>query len=1469
MSRYVGEERDIIEKTITNAGNLISEYDFKQAYAQSLLGPNATDTEINQYIEEIDQLIKDDKLSMDTIKEYVISSAANQKAYEKVQENLNLISGFEGKAGYNTLKNIVASGGDASSYNALTETEADAFRELLANSDLNNIFNDESIFGEGFYEKLKNIFRDSEEQKAAYEQESQKNRDRIFNQKVENTASELGVDSDALESYTKYLQENNEELKNNRDAALDAAKANIKWNNGIENLSDVLSDNKDALLSANKGTWDYYEALGKVSKATSELLGIDVSADYVEEHLEDLKKAVEGDEEAIRNLQKTAAVDWAKSFVNDISDVEEKFTYLENGIEKTLSGFDSSTWADQFTNVIDDVANQLGSLDTSFTFEADASQPLNELVNLTNQALAAGQMTQAQMQSMFNSMGYSPEVTYIEAPGQSFTDRGTFTLGNPGDSFYREIPYVNSYTQNMMVPQIADKDASGSVSMTKITTPKSLGGSTKKSSGGGGGSSAKKKSSVDEKERYHVVTETLEQLEKEYDNIEKAKDRAFGKDKLDLMDQEIQKLEQLKNSQQDYVSEIERYYAADRGALEAIGGIIDPNTGVLLNYDQLVENAVNKFNNSGRTDSDEEAFDKTMKIIEQYEETHDLLMDENAKLDDYLNQITDAKLAKIEYELEVKIDLHDDELEYLEHLLKNIEDEAFSTAESIANLGKQTKEWLDKEKDYLNTLYQIFENAGMTNEQAQQFMNGQLSIQNLQDLNLTENEIKSLKDARSGLLDVNESLMELRNSAWDEVSEAIEETVDAFADQSEKVEHCTSVLDHYSNIIDIIGQEIAGVNDELMKMLNDEIFGTAVDQLSVSVSTLTTLQEERKDFQQKMAEADENDRKRWQDKIDELDKEIRTAEENMLSDWEDTLEAAANAFEKTVDTAVSNFEKAMSGSFGSFEMLQDAFNKQKELDDIYLDDYQKIYELTKLTRDINNSIDDSDNILGKQKLRDLQEEINKLQESEVELSEYDVNYLQKKYDLLVAQIALEEAQNAKDQVRMTRDSEGNWSYTYTADQDTIDQVAQDYEDKLYAMQELNAEYIKNTQEQIIDAITRISEEVAKLDPSDANYNQRLQEIAAYYDQLKTSWSGQMENALGNSKATYDFWNDYSIQTGYGVSANEDWIDSFDETTLSLLTGFETLEDFSQMFAESMGSPDKPGTLLGDLTNGYETWQSRVQLAMETAGTSLENFSDKTAETVKKVQDETNKAITDSENLEKTLVDNMKNTLDEMANWELTYGQKIDGVIDSNNKLIENLNALIAKEAELEAQNKKTSESNENILSKTKEGQNVRANTNNNKTYSQPDESSGSNNNNTKVVSDIVEGIVSGTTQGTMTRMVGAMGRILELDTGGYTGVWGSSGRLAMLHEKELVLNKDDTVNMLKSIDLIRDISNKINLNAQMSSIASFAATSYAGTSGINQNIVINADFPNATDRTEIKAAFDNLLNRASQYINRK
>ena len=113
----------------------------------------------------------------------------------------------------------------------------------------------------------------------------------------------------------------------------------------------------------------------------------------------------------------------------------------------------------------------------------------------------------------------------------------------------------------------------------------------------------------------------------------------------------------------------------------------------------------------------------------------------------------------------------------------------------------------------------------------------------------------------------------------------------------------------------------------------------------------------------------------------------------------------------------------------------------------------------------------------------------------------------------------------------------------------------------------------------------------------------------------------------------------------------------------------------------------------------------------------------------------------------------------------------------------------------------------------------------------------------------------------------------SFDTGGYTGEWGDgSGKLALLHSKELVLNAADTENMLKMVDMVRQISNMIDINALSSSLTSglTAASVNANNNGVlEQQVTITAEFPNATDKDQILDAFDNVINLAAQYANRK
>ena len=121
------------------------------------------------------------------------------------------------------------------------------------------------------------------------------------------------------------------------------------------------------------------------------------------------------------------------------------------------------------------------------------------------------------------------------------------------------------------------------------------------------------------------------------------------------------------------------------------------------------------------------------------------------------------------------------------------------------------------------------------------------------------------------------------------------------------------------------------------------------------------------------------------------------------------------------------------------------------------------------------------------------------------------------------------------------------------------------------------------------------------------------------------------------------------------------------------------------------------------------------------------------------------------------------------------------------------------------------------------------------------------------------------------------GDIIErFKSGGYTGEWnGENGKLAILHKKEMVLNADDTENLLKTMkisNMLMDMAKAAYLN----DLANVQKTNYnysAGASSESTNTgttfyIDRLEFPNANSVNEIKMAIMSLPNVASQYVNR-
>jgi multidrug resistance efflux pump len=82
---------------------------------------------------------------------------------------------------------------------------------------------------------------------------------------------------------------------------------------------------------------------------------------------------------------------------------------------------------------------------------------------------------------------------------------------------------------------------------------------------------------------------------------------------------------------------------------------------------------------------------------------------------------------------------------------------------------------------------------------------------------------------------------------------------------------------------------------------------------------------------------------------------------------------------------------------------------------------------------------------------------------------------------LEAEIALEEAKNAKSEVRLTRDSEGNFGYVYTANQDNVASATQNYLDAQNELYNIGLENSKAYREKTVQLQQSTLEELKQLE----------------------------------------------------------------------------------------------------------------------------------------------------------------------------------------------------------------------------------------------------------------------------------------------------------------------------------------------------------------------------------------------------
>lgn len=1409
-------------------------------------------------------------------------------------------------------------------------------------------------------------------------------------QDYQNEISSAGLDFEETEDYAKVLQETYKAQGMSIEQARELAIANQRLDRGLSSLNDNFEDWNTTLQKGNKNSVEYSQTISNLRNAFADILNITsgdkLSLDFVNKIASDssrMTKILAGD---INEIEKFRQEAFDEIFEN--TDFDDKFKTLKDDLNDLVKDNPTNTWLKSLQGDLANVTLDAQGLKEAIKNIGEGTELSPEYTAQLNAMLATGKMTVDELNDLFSTIGYTPEVTTgyvqqdVETP-TSITEHRIVATGT------EEIPYGNyngSFRDTMLVPtwteesvttqgkpvvqksyipiaQIAtDKNGSAKIDVTNRGSTYSAPsrGSTsagKKGGGGGGGSRSKKepKKSSDEIERYHRVDRTIDSLAKQYDHLKNARDAAYGADKLAIIDRETKLLKEQTAAVRERAKEAEKYLAEDRANVEAFGAVIDAN-GVISNYDEIMQRELDKLNavyasyNAGGSSDElvekaEKDYEDFKKLISQYEDTLGTYQDAVEEIAAKVREQLELELEKIDVTLQIKLDISEEEIKKLDFRLQRLEGLNFRAVERMAaQFDKLSASW-----EQFGEIYEsakqvltagIYDDAGnlvaglgLTNDVASQLLNGNTDI--IDSLGLTGENKQAVLDAldqyRDDLISRYSDIESGLEAIQDEYVQQTEDFISQIEEQTSRIDRLGQMAENIKDLYGTFGKELTGINADIMRSINRTVNNNNMAMLQSMRSEQAAAEERLKAAQEQLAEAERNatllgntpESSRmvqfWREQTTEAQSALEDLNNEVIEQVKTIAEAAKNILIDTIKDEFNGLGELMFGMVG--EDAQASYDKYKALSDATLQDYQKIYELSKLSRAINNSINDTDNIRAKEMLRDLEREIVDYQAEGVEMTQYQVDNLNKRYELRLAEIALEEAQNAKDQVRLARNADGGWGYIYTANSENIDKARQNYEDKLYALQELNRQAIEDSQSTLLTLESEFNQALQDLANSTTltkeQKDQQAEELRKHYMRLGSISASTLQEALNfNNKLFNSDWKDYSDRYGYIRSADQDYVDKFSETWLGqhgIGATLNSATEWWERYQDKVGDLNTPGSILYNLGTGYKEYLDFLQAGLEAAGLDKNgDFGQGILDQMQLIQKGTDESAESAQNFAKAWEDSAAEAANAVGKMQEDLTKKLSNMATS----IENLNAAIKKLRE-------TLAAASSSLSSTT----LTLPTASNVTYI-PNQVNPSGDNGNQGSSG---GGYQGNPRGyntlqtvqfdtpwnrekkkdTLSWYPGSGEKMLEkyyeknkddistylmrnyslsewwepwigskdafikyiqklnpgvsLDSGGYTGNFGPEGRWAILHQKELVLNEQDTKNMLTAVKLVRDSLDAVSLGRHLSGIKAYGNyNSNQNNNTTQQTISIEAHFPNVVDRYEIEQAFNNLANYAAQ-----
>lgn len=1336
-------------------------------------------------------------------------------------------------------------------------------------------------------------------------------------QELERARDLEGIDEKELSDYTNYLQEIAGEtdeladgLEQDSEAAEVMAKSILKMNKGIEELSSNFEEWNDILQNSEKSSEEYYKAISGMRSAMAKLLDISedyVSSNFLTSNLEDIGKAAEGDAEAIDRLRQALSQDVVANLVLK----DEKFR-------------------EQLTSTVTDLQSALDAADFSMTPTLENEAMFKAL----NEMIAAAGLSVDQVNALFDSMGYEanfesqeenipakvPVTTkYHEITGYKEHEDGSRewveterTQTTYEDNIGKATAFALGVNAEPKIKSVAKK-ANGSFNNKSSSNP----GGTKKSSGGGSkGSKGKEPSKEKPIERdtdiYRVVNQELSQVESQLSKIDKFNSNQWGITYAKTLEKQntlLKKQTELLNKKNKLqVNDL----ATRRKQLEDIGIQFSEDGAVILNAEEYLNELyaqhnekINAYNGMSASqqetakadlETDKNRIDAIEKKLDEYESTYSDFQKTLEELQDIHFQEIENEVEQFNYMVDVHLELNDARKEwndFWKEVVEDVQDNDFGG--QIATSIKQLETLIGLNGDSSKSTVGLLTNQ--LNKTIEE-VNKQIATADQGGIgSIYEDDSKLSKEDLTNRID---QLMSALRDAKAEVNAIGENYLKQLDEEQE-------LIDKQANSWETIDKHIEH-NVELIKILSSEKAFDLLDeqyqqQYTNNLNSITTQRIATENFAKKVeeykkwVETAEEGSIEWQTASDAYDKAVedyikatQALDDAIIKALNDLKKQTENANAKVIDT----LDKAMSKGLG-LDLMEQEWKLINDEADKYYDNVERYLNMEEYT----NILNDAANAIGlsaenQQKLNQFRDqELTQLNEKE-KLTSYDIEESKARLEILKAQIALEDAQANKSKMRLRRDSQGNYNYQYVADENAVN----DGENGVLTAKKSWYEIVKKRYQETSNDIIEIQKQQLELanqikDAESQHDIERLNKLKELYDSNEKYREQRMAEAEKNKRDLYNGTAQYfaNVENASILPQSEatvrklidEWAGSGSDSFVTAVTTAITELDAVQ--AKFVKDSDEIMTTSG---RNYEDLKNKIDPTIN----SLKELAGTNDELATKIDDVNQKLNTMADNLRTAEqgYNNLKNSaVEALRQAETSLNQLANTYIQTQQKM-----KAAADAARSASPIPYTTGTTSTSSSGSASGGNNTTSTYNANRYmiTITDDKGGHYTQSTGTKDELK--MIARVQANTMKKQVTVLDtktkktlnltpdmssdtidkKIKKFKTGGYTGEWGAEGRLGILHQKELVLNENDTKNMLSAVQILRSIPystiaqsllNSSRTTAVLSSINSgISGLSTTSNNSETKTMIVNADFSGVHDADEIYKAFLELENYGLQ-----